>query len=70
MKKRERYQQYDNQPQADELAQARKQKHRKRFWRRVLALVLAGVVVWGILFLRQDIARLNLGMRLSDLLAS
>ena len=70
MKKRERYQQFDNQPQADELARARKQKQRRRFWRKVLALVLAGAVVWGILFLRQDIARLNLGMRLSDLLAS
>lgn len=70
MKERDRYQQNDYQPQADELARARKQKHRKRFWQKALALVLAGVVVWGVLFLRQDIARLNLGMRLSDLLAS
>ena len=70
MKKRNYYQQDNQEPQADELARARKQKQRKRFWQRAIALILAGAAVWGLLFLRKDIARLDLGMRLSDLLAS
>ncbi|MBR5559642.1 MAG: hypothetical protein IKU72_05295 [Oscillospiraceae bacterium] len=70
MKKRDRNEQFDQIPQADELAKVRKQRQRKRFWQRVAALVLACAAVWGVLFLRKDIARLELGMRLSDLMAS
>ena len=70
MKKRDRYEQFDQEPQADELARVRKKKQRKRFWQKVFALVLAGAVVWGLLFLRKDIARLDLGMHLGDLVAS
>jgi len=61
---------FERDPQADELAQARKKRSRKHFWRRVVILLLVGCLVWGVLFLRYDILRLGLGMRLSDLLAS
>ncbi len=70
MKKRDYNRQFDQEPQADELAKVRRQRQRKRFWHRVLALILACAAVWGLLFLRKDIARLDLGMKLSDLLAS
>ncbi|MBP0963477.1 MAG: hypothetical protein J6Q99_04200 [Oscillospiraceae bacterium] len=70
MKKRDRYQQTEQMPAADELAKLRQQKQRKRFWQRVAALALTCAVVWGLLFLRKDITRLELGMHLNDLLAS
>ncbi len=70
MKKRDRFSDHEQERQPDDLTQARKQKKRRRFWHKVFALLLAGAVVWGLLFLRKDIARLDLGMHLGDLLAS
>lgn len=70
MNKRDRLPKTEQSQPADDLTQARRQKKRRRFWQKVFALVVAGVVVWGLLFLRKDIARLDLGMHLGDLLAS
>ena len=70
MRKRDFYEQREQEPQADELARARRKKKRRRFFQKALALLLVGAAVWGLLFLRKDIARLDFGMRFSDLLAS
>lgn len=70
MKKRDFYEHHEQEPQADELAKARRKKKRRRFLHKALALLLVAAAVWGLLFLRKDIARLDFGMRFSDLMAS
>lgn len=56
--------------QPTDLAQLRKKKNRRRFLQRMLVLFVVCLGIGLVFFLRNDIQRLSLGMRMSDLLAS